>query len=205
MSCRPTTPASGISEEEAKTKGGKSGRVSRPVVDPFAKPAATPGTSKARATASGAEGDVASEAVSSAALLALAQQSTATSPETQDPKPGTPDPGSEPPKVEPKALPPPPPEPAAPAQVKLPGGIVISSVASADAPVVRATFFYWIVNQNISGVFQSPPHRIMLNGRLVQEGDVINRPMGVTFDRLDPANKVIVFRDKTGATVTRSY
>ena len=95
----------------------------------------------------------------------------------------------------------PPKEPAAPAEVKRPGGIVISSAS----PVVRAAFFYWIVNLNISGVFQSPPHRIMLNNRLVYEGDELNAALGVTFDHLEPANKLIVFRDQTGALVTRSY
>ena len=96
-------------------------------------------------------------------------------------------------------------EPAAPAEVKLPGGIVIASVSSAGSPAVRAAFFYWIVNLNISGVFQSPPHRIMLNNHLVYEGDELNTALGITFDHLEPANKLIVFRDKTDALVTRSY
>ena len=99
----------------------------------------------------------------------------------------------------------PPKEPAAPAEVKRPGGIVIASVSSAGSPAVRAAFFYWIVNLNISGVFQSPPHRIMLNNHLVYEGDELNAALGITFDHLEPANKLIVFRDKTGALVTRSY
>ena len=75
----------------------------------------------------------------------------------------------------------------------------------AAGPVVRASFLYWVVNQNISGVFQSPPHRIMLDKRLVYEGQEINPALGITFDHLDLANKLIVFRDKTGALVTRSY
>ena len=96
-------------------------------------------------------------------------------------------------------------EPETPVQVQLAGGIIISNASPAGAPVVRAAFFYWVVNLNITGVFQSPPYRIMLNNRLVYEGDEINRALGVTFDHLDPANKLIVFRDQIGATVTRSY
>lgn len=95
--------------------------------------------------------------------------------------------------------------PVAPAQVTLPGGIVVTSASPAGGPVVSPSFFFWVVNLNVSGVYQSDPHRIMLDNRLVYEGDEVNRPLGVTFDRLDAEKKIIVFRDQSGALVTRSY
>lgn len=189
-----------IAEEEGKARGGKAGRGSRPVVDPFASAGTSAGTSPARAAASTeADGD-GKEAVSRAAIIAMMEK-LGRVPDN----PGPPAPGAAPVAPAPVVAAPPPPEPAAPAQVKLAGGIVISSVAPAGAPEVRASFFYWIVNQNISGVLQGPPHRLMLNNRLVYAGDEINRDLGIIFDRLDPANKVIVFRDGSGAIVTRSY
>jgi hypothetical protein len=186
-----------IAEEEGKKK--KSGAAAFVVTDPFAgSPAAAagPGVSAARAAAADdatSESGSAEQGVSRSALLAM-HEKLGELPDTSDPNAGpTP------------IAPAPPPDPPAPPQVKLAGGIVIASASPADGPVVRSSFFYWIVNQNITGVFQSAPHRIMLNGQRVYEGDEINRTLGITFDHLDPAKKVIVFRDKTGALVTRSY
>ncbi len=169
-----------IAEDEGKGKR----EAPAVVTDPFAPAAPAAGISPARAAAA-AEGKPGDAGISRSALLALAEKN-AVAPD----RPVTPAPA---------------PEPAAPAQVKLAGGIIISSAAPAGAPVARASFFYWVVNQNISGVFQSPPHRVMLNGRLAYEGDEISRALGITFDHLDSANKLIVFRDKSGAIVTRSY
>jgi hypothetical protein len=184
-----------IAEEEGKKK--KKGAAAHVVTDPFASsPApAGPGASAARAAAAAgvSETGPAEQGVSRSALLAMHEKMG----ELPDPS----DPAGGPAPIAPT----PPPDPPAPAQVKLAGGIVIASASPADGPVVRTSFFFWIVKQNISGVFQSPPHRLMLNGQLVYEGDVINRTLGITFDHLDPANKVIVFRDNTGALVTRSY
>ena len=183
-----------IAEEEGKKK--KQGAAAHVVTDPFAaSPApAGAGVSKARAAAAAdtAAGS-AEQGVSRSALLAMHEKLG----DLPDPA----DPASQPDPVAPA----PPPDPPAPAHVKLAGGIVIASASPADGPVVRTSFFFWIVKQNITGVFQSPPHRLMLNGQLVYEGDVINRALGITFDHLDAAHKVIVFRDNTGALVTRSY
>ena len=96
-------------------------------------------------------------------------------------------------------------EPAPPTQMKLPGGIVITSASPAGAPAASANFLYWVVNLNISGVFQNNPPRILLDKRLVYEGQEVSAVLGVVFDHLEVEKKLIVFRDKTGALVTRSY
>lgn len=195
-----------IADDQGKTK-----QAEHVVVDPFAAAptGATPGVSAARAAAAAGEDKPEEQGVSRAALLALAEKNAGAKPGPQPPAPlpavAEQTAGQTPAGQQAGTGRHPPPEPEAPAQVKLPGGIVISSASPAGGPVVHASFFFWIVKQNISGVFQSPPHRLMLNGRLVYEGDEINRALGITFDHLDPANKVIVFRDKTGAIVTRSY
>jgi hypothetical protein len=64
---------------------------------------------------------------------------------------------------------------------------------------------YWVASLSISGVSKSSPARFLMNNHLVREGDEVNRQLGVTFDHLDAAAKLIYFRDKGGAVVTRSY
>jgi hypothetical protein len=182
-----------VAEEEAKTKGGGSSRSSRPVVDPFSSPAA-PGSPKGAGGAAESS-DGSPQAVSSAAMLALAEKRAAI-PQTSDLTPHT-LPASRP---TPQAS-----VPDTPDEMKLPGEIIIAQASPAGAPRASAAFFFWVVKLNVSGITQSKPARLLLNGRLTYEGDEVNRPLGIVFAQLDPANKRLVFKDATGATVTRSY
>jgi hypothetical protein len=74
--------------------------------------------------------------------------------------------------------------------------------AAADASVEFRTF---VANAKISGVFQGTPARAVINGRLSRSGETIDTPLGIVFDRIDADRRHIVFRDRTGATVTRRY
>jgi hypothetical protein len=184
-----------VAEEEAKNKGGSAARSSRPVIDPFANASPVGGTSRPdKSTADATEAGP--QAISSAALLALAEKRAAANP------------GSELPAL---SLPPPkpavvaPPAPDTPDEMKLPGDIIIAQASVAGAPRASAAFFFWVVKLNVSGITQSKPARLLLNGRLTHEGDEVNRPLGIVFTQLDPANKLLIFKDATGATVTRSY
>ena len=198
-----------IAEEEGKAgKSSRSGAVTDPFANVSAQAAAlagagTPATAGAAAKADDPPG------VSREAVLAL-QEKVAQLPVV---------PGAAPMAEAPKVVNDPtkpysftksaaaaqPREPAAPAPVKLPGGIVISSASPVGAPAATANFLYWVVNLNISGVFQNNPHRILMDKRLVYEGQEVSAVLGITFDHLELDRKLIVFRDKTGALVTRSY
>ncbi len=173
-----------VAEEEAKTKETKT---SRPLTDIFSKPAAEPGKP---AAAGDKEAD--DNSVSRQRLLALAEKSAA---EDGPAKPAAVAPV-------PVAAPPPPPGPA---EMKLGGGITVTNQTATTATPASAPFMYWVAGLGVSGVSTTSPARFLMNGRLVQEGDEVNRSLGVTFDHLDGAAKLIYFRDKNGAVVTRSY
>jgi hypothetical protein len=89
--------------------------------------------------------------------------------------------------------------------ITLPGGITIQNASPPGAPPASRAFFYWVVNAGISGVSPGPPARVLVGNRLSYEGSEVQIPLGIVFERLDPTNKVIYFRDQTGAVVTRSY
>ena len=186
-----------IKEEEGKAKGGPSGH-SRPVVDPFSTPAttaaATPGQAGGGTTA---PADSSPAAVSSAAILALAEKNA---PAATHSEPPASNPASPAPRPAPQ-----PAAPDSPDQLKLPGDIVITHASPAGAPRASAAFFYFIVKLNVSGITQGKPARALINNRLAYEGSEINRALGIVFAELDAANQLLVFRDQTGATVTRSY
>ena len=181
-----------VAEEEKKAHGMTTGS-SRPVVDPFAAPAAASPEKSRAAGAAEVAGDSA-QSLSSAAILALAEKRAAAG----SPLPA---PSSPLPVPRPQA----PPEPPTPDEMKLAGNIIIAHASPEGSPRASAAFFFWTVKLNVSGITQSKPARLLLNGRLAHEGDEVNHPLGIVFAQLDPANQLIVFRDKTGAIVTRSY
>ena len=172
-----------VAEEEEKAKGG--GGASRPLTDIFsAKPAAS-----GKAAAEGSD----DQGISRERLLALAEKNAAAATEVAN-KPAAPRPA-------PVAPPPPP----GPAEMKLGGGVTITNVPAPDATLASAPFMYWVAGLSVSGVSNTTPARFLMSGKLVREGDEVNKALAITFERLDAGAKLIYFRDKSGAGVSRSY
>lgn len=83
-------------------------------------------------------------------------------------------------------------------------GVRATTTASVDgdaAPAFRA----WVAQVRISGVFQGTPARVLINGKTVPAGQVVDEPLGIIFDGVDPQTKTLIFRDSTGATVARKF
>lgn len=177
-----------VAEEEKKGRGERS----RTVVNPFA----SGGTAPAPAGNATAGGEAAPAGTDERAALAERMMTLAEQ-RTTDPAAPKAD------AVRPTAiatrqdevLPP----------MTLPGGIVIQNASPAGAPPAGRTFFYWVVNASISGISPGPPARILVGNRLSYEGTEVHIPLGIIFERLDPATQLLYFRDQTGAVVTRSY
>lgn len=189
-----------IAEEEGKNKG-KGSRSGRPVVDPFASPAAASGKDAARAAgAAEANADTGPQGVSGSHLLALAEKNATTTPQASDLTPQASEAKASPPRASAQGG-----APEGPDQMKLPGDIVIAQASPAGTPRASAAFFYWVVKLNVGGITQGKPARLLINNRLAHEGDEVNRSLGIIFVQLDAANKQLIFRDSSGAIVTRSY
>jgi hypothetical protein len=107
--------------------------------------------------------------------------------------------------------------PAAKSAAKAPAPPVATS--STIAPGISATngditaaaeaspaFRLFVANAKINGVFPTAtPPRIMLNGRLVRGGDMVESTLAITFDSVDAEKKLLIFKDKSGATVSHRY
>jgi hypothetical protein len=81
---------------------------------------------------------------------------------------------------------------------------------SAPAPVEAAPeaapeFRAFVVGARISGIFQGNPARAVINGKLSRAGEVVDPGLGIIFEGLDDGRKSLVFKDRTGATVTRRF
>ncbi len=103
-------------------------------------------------------------------------------------------------------------KPAAPAAPKFveteskiaPGVSATNSNVEAVAEATPA-FRSFVANAKIVGVIEADPAKMILNGRLARAGETVDAGLGVIFSGLDIEKRIILFKDKTGATVTRRY
>ncbi len=73
------------------------------------------------------------------------------------------------------------------------------------APAASPAFRTFVAGASIGGVFQGYPSRALINGTIVREGQVVEGALSITFDRIDAVQKMIYFKDATGAEVSKSY
>ncbi|MCW5550034.1 MAG: hypothetical protein KIT44_13810 [Opitutaceae bacterium] len=64
-------------------------------------------------------------------------------------------------------------------------------------------FRNFVAGLTVSGVFWGTPARALINGRTYRAGETIDQAQGIVFVEADNEAKVLVFRDRTGAIVTR--
>ena len=105
-----------------------------------------------------------------------------------------------------------------PSRVKPKSGTISTTVTTDLAPGVTVTteavqaeveasqsFRTFVADAKISGVFQGTPPRAFINGRLIRVGETVDSSLSIRFESVDPKTKNIVFKDSTGATVSRRY
>jgi len=63
--------------------------------------------------------------------------------------------------------------------------------------------FNYVAGLTISGIFWGTPTRALINGRTYRAGDNIYPVQGIVLLEADSAAKVLIFQDRTGATVSR--
>ena len=73
------------------------------------------------------------------------------------------------------------------------------------APEASAEFRSFVANAKISGVFQGTPPRMFINGRLARAGEKVDEGLGIIFETIDVPKKLVIFKDESGAIVTRKY
>jgi hypothetical protein len=90
-------------------------------------------------------------------------------------------------------------------QSSLTSDVKVNNTHVDAAPEASAAFRTFVAGASIGGVFQGTPSRALINGTIVREGQVIESSLGIAFDRIDSVNKVIYFKDSTGAVVSKNY
>ncbi len=57
----------------------------------------------------------------------------------------------------------------------------------------------------ISSVRGGSSPRILIGATSYREGDVIHPQLGITFESYDDSTRLLLFKDRSGATVSRKY
>jgi hypothetical protein len=91
------------------------------------------------------------------------------------------------------------------AQSSISSDVKVNNTHLDAAPAASPAFRAFVAGASIGGVFQGTPSRALINGSIVREGQVIEGALGISFDRIDSVNKVIYFKDSTGAFVSKNY
>ncbi len=91
------------------------------------------------------------------------------------------------------------------ATTNLGGGMSATTTDDVVATDASPAFRSWVASAKIGGVFQGSSPRVLINGRTVRVGTVVDDGLGIIFDSVDAENKMIMFKDGTGAIVSRHY
>jgi hypothetical protein len=96
--------------------------------------------------------------------------------------------------------------------VEAPPPPVVVAEPVVEAPVVPEAppppppsnqFKAWVDNLKISGVRGGANPRVFIGGTSYQTGDLVNPQLGISFVGYSTDNRLLTFKDKTGASVTR--
>ena len=96
------------------------------------------------------------------------------------------------------------PSPVPATSSKIAPGVAATAQVEAAAEAT-APFRSFVANAKVSGVFQGPPTRAMINGRLTRAGEIVDTTLGITFNGVDSTNRQLIFQDQSGGTVSRRF
>ncbi|MEZ0217010.1 MAG: hypothetical protein ACAH89_07740 [Rariglobus sp.] len=73
------------------------------------------------------------------------------------------------------------------------------------APVATPAFRTWVSAARVSGVRAGNSTMAILNGRLARPGDMVDAAEGIVFEGVDGEQKLLNFRGRNGAVLTKPY
>jgi len=87
------------------------------------------------------------------------------------------------------------------------GPITISTTANPvpAVPVVSPQFRAWVESVRVTGVITGASPKAIINGRLVRPGDMIDATEAIMLDTINAEQKLLVFRNRSGATLSKPY
>ena len=80
---------------------------------------------------------------------------------------------------------------------------VVVPVAPPPPPPPTAAFKQWVENAKIMGVRAGATTRVFIGGTAYAIGDLVNPQLGILFEGYNAETRMLLFKDKSGATVER--
>jgi hypothetical protein len=79
------------------------------------------------------------------------------------------------------------------------------TAASESGSVPSQAFRDWVNQARISGVRGGAEARAFINDRVVRRGETVEQGLGITFDGVNTAQGLVLFKDRTGAVVGKKF
>jgi len=82
-----------------------------------------------------------------------------------------------------------------------PGVSVMTEIqASKEA---SAAFRHLGTDAKVTGLYEGPPPRALINGRLMRVGQMLDEGLAISFEGIDAQNRILNFVDHSGAKVSK--
>jgi hypothetical protein len=79
------------------------------------------------------------------------------------------------------------------------------TAASESGSVPSQAFRDWVNQARVSGVRGGAEARAFINDRVVRRGETVEQGLGITFDGVNTAQGLVLFKDRTGAVVGKKF
>jgi hypothetical protein len=100
--------------------------------------------------------------------------------------------------------------PAAPSLGKLEANTIVAPGVTATTEIqgtsgASASFRSYIADLKVSGVNQGASPRAFINGRLIRVGQEVEDGLGIKLSGIDAENRQLLFEDRFGAKISKTY
>jgi hypothetical protein len=82
-----------------------------------------------------------------------------------------------------------------------PAPVPVAPAAPPPPPVASLAFKAWVENLRIGGMRGGANPRVFIEHTAYGPGDVVNPQLGISFVSFNAETRMLIFKDKTGATV----
>lgn len=83
-------------------------------------------------------------------------------------------------------------------------GVTATTEIRASAEASQA-FRSFVADAKVTGVNQTTPPVAFINGRLIRMGQLVDEGLNITFSGVDAENRLLLFKDRSGAVVSKRY
>ncbi|MCC5023983.1 MAG: hypothetical protein J6386_14885 [Candidatus Synoicihabitans palmerolidicus] len=84
-------------------------------------------------------------------------------------------------------------------------GVTVAVDSGSEVATPARDLRTWVSTITVSGVKDGDDPVAFINNRMVRPGTIVDHRLGIHFDRIVSAHRLLVFEDESGASVGKRY